>query len=158
MRIFHPNAHSPKCTFTVQIVGTVVGAIFNWIMMNTIVDNQSEIVLSVEGTNVWSGQNVEQYNSQAVAWGALAKYLFSVGGRYQWVTIGFLVGFAAPLPLYALHRLFPKGGWWYYNTAIILYNIGVLCVGINSSLLAYFVIGVFSQWYIRRYHPELFIK
>jgi len=95
---------------TVQIVDTIVGAFFNWIMMNTIVDNQTEILVSVQGTNVWSGQNVQQYNSQAVAWGALAKYLFSVGGRYQWVTIGFLVGFAAPPPLYFLHRLFPNGG------------------------------------------------
>lgn len=39
--------------------------------MNSIIDNQREILLSVEGTNIWSGQQPQQYNSQAVAWGGL---------------------------------------------------------------------------------------
>ena len=66
---------SPKCTFTAQVVGTIVGAIFNYIMMVSIVDNQRDILLSIEGTNVWSGQVVQQYNSQAIAWGALSKHM-----------------------------------------------------------------------------------
>ncbi len=37
--------------------------------MNSIIDNQREILLSVEGTNIWSGQQPQQYNSQAIAWG-----------------------------------------------------------------------------------------
>jgi OPT family oligopeptide transporter len=65
----------PRCTFTVQMVGTIIGAIFNYIMMVSIVDNQRDILLSIEGTNIWSGQNVQQYNSQAIAWGALASHM-----------------------------------------------------------------------------------
>ncbi|MCJ1399097.1 hypothetical protein MMC11_002299 [Xylographa trunciseda] len=148
----------PRVTFTVQLIGTLVGAIFNYVMMISIVDNQREILLSIEGTNIWSGQNVQQYNSQAIAWGGLAKYMFSVGGRYEWVTLAFLVGFVIPLPFYFLHRLFPRAGFWYWNTAIITYYIGWLCVGINSSILTYFVAGFLSQWYMRKYHPEWFVK
>jgi hypothetical protein len=44
--------------------------------MNSIIDNQRDILLSVEGTNVWSGQLPQLYNSQAIAWGGL-RY-----GRY----------------------------------------------------------------------------
>ena len=55
---------SPKCTFTAQFCGTLIGAVLNYIMMSSIVTNQREILLSVEGTNIWSGQNVQQYNSQ----------------------------------------------------------------------------------------------
>ena len=59
---------SPKCTFTAQFAGTMIGAIFNYIMMSSIVKNQRDILLSVEGSNVWSGQNVQQYNSQVGRW------------------------------------------------------------------------------------------
>ena len=67
---------SPKCTFTAQMFGTIIGAIFNYVMMVTITTNQRDNLLSIEGTNIWSGQNVQQYNSQAIAWGALAKHMF----------------------------------------------------------------------------------
>jgi hypothetical protein len=46
-----------------QMIGTFIGAIFNYIMMNSIVTNQREILLSVEGTNIWSGQQPQQYNT-----------------------------------------------------------------------------------------------
>ena len=39
--------------------------------MNSIIDNQWDVLLSVQGTNIWSGQQPQQYNSQAVAWGGL---------------------------------------------------------------------------------------
>lgn len=150
---------SPRATFTVQMVGTVVGSIFSYIMMESITTNQREILLSIEGTNIWSGQTVQTYNSQAIAWGGFASKLFSVGGRYQWVTLAFLVGFAAPVPLWLAHKRWPKIRIFsYLNTSIIAYYIGFLCVGINSSLLTYFAVGFFCQFYLRKYRPNWFIK
>ncbi|OJA15684.1 hypothetical protein AZE42_13188, partial [Rhizopogon vesiculosus] len=46
----------PRAAFTAQILGTLLGAILNFFMMNSIIDNQREILLSVQGTNIWSGQ------------------------------------------------------------------------------------------------------
>ncbi|KAF2398970.1 oligopeptide transporter [Trichodelitschia bisporula] len=156
---FAQYAHlSPRCTFVMQMVGTIVGSIFSYIIMSSITTNQREILLSVEGTNVWSGQVVQSYNSQAIAWGGLAKELFSVGGRYQWVTLAFIIGFFVPLPFWLLHRRWPKLRLDYWNTAIISYFIGWLCVGINSSILSYFIIGFFSQLYLRKKHPRWFVK
>lgn len=63
----------PRATFLAQILGTCAGSVFNWVMMNSIVDNRRDILLSVQGTNIWSGQNVQTYNSQAVAWGGTAN-------------------------------------------------------------------------------------
>ena len=54
---------SPKCTFTVQIIGTVFGAIINYILMSSITTNQKEILLSIQGTNIWSGQVIQAFNS-----------------------------------------------------------------------------------------------
>jgi hypothetical protein len=148
----------PRCTFVVQMVGTCVGAVFNYIMMVSIVENQREILLSIQGTNIWSGQNVQQYNSQAIAWGGLANHLFNVGQRYEWIPLSFLIGFIIPLPFWGLHKLFPRAGFSYWNTAIITWYIGWLCVGINSSILTFFLVGWFSQFYLRKYKPAFFIK
>jgi OPT family oligopeptide transporter len=54
---------SPRCTFTVQILGTVLGAIVNYALMNSITTNQREILLSIQGTNIWSGQVIQSFNS-----------------------------------------------------------------------------------------------
>jgi hypothetical protein len=50
----------PKHTFTIQVIGCVIGAILNWVMMITIVENQGPILLGLAGSNIWSGQNVQQ--------------------------------------------------------------------------------------------------
>jgi OPT family oligopeptide transporter len=54
---------SPKCTFTVQIMGTVFGAIVNYVLMTSITTNQRDILLSIQGTNIWSGQVIQSFNS-----------------------------------------------------------------------------------------------
>lgn len=54
---------SPRCTFTVQILGTVFGAIVNYALMNSITTNQRDILLSLQGTNIWSGQVIQSFNS-----------------------------------------------------------------------------------------------
>ncbi|OJJ49265.1 hypothetical protein ASPZODRAFT_60723 [Penicilliopsis zonata CBS 506.65] len=149
---------APRVTFTMQMIGTLVGAIFNYIMMNSIVTNQREILLSVEGTNIWSGQQPQQYNTLSVAWGGLAHELFSVGGRYEWCSLAIIVGFFAPLPFWLIHKKFPSLGMNNVNTSVMIYYVSYLCVGINSSVMMFFLLGFASQWYLRRYHPNLFIK
>ncbi|KAJ9214069.1 hypothetical protein DTO166G4_4335 [Paecilomyces variotii] len=152
------NLHiSPICTFTIQVTGCIVGALFNYIMMLTIVQNQGSVLKSIEGTNIWSGQNIQQFNTLAIAW-SIAKDMFSIGGRYQWVTISYLLGFAVPLPFWLLNRWRPHRIFSYLNLSIILWYMGWLFVGINASILAYFTIGFFAQWWLRKYHPRYFTK
>ncbi|GAB7362576.1 hypothetical protein MBLNU230_g2891t1 [Neophaeotheca triangularis] len=156
---FAQYAHlSPRCTFTMQMTGTLVGAILSYIMMDSITTNQREILLSIEGTNIWSGQAVQSFNSQAIAWGGLAKEMFSAGSRYDWVAYAFLIGFTLPVPFWLGHRYFPKLRLDHWNTAILAYFTGWLCVGINSSVLSYFIVGYTSQWYLRVRKPAWFRK
>jgi len=45
---FAQLAHlSPRSTFTAQMIGTIVGSIFDYIMMQSIVTNQFDILTSV---------------------------------------------------------------------------------------------------------------
>ncbi|KAG2750270.1 OPT oligopeptide transporter [Suillus brevipes Sb2] len=148
----------PRAAFTAQIIGTLLGAVLNFIMMNSIIDNQREILLSVQGTNIWSGQQPQQYNSQAIAWGGLSHELFSAGQRYQWVPWAYLVGLFVPVPFWVLHKFWPRLRADYLYTPIIAYYIGWLCVGINSSILSYFAVAFLSQWWLRTRYPTWFAK
>ncbi|KAG2107577.1 OPT oligopeptide transporter protein-domain-containing protein [Suillus cothurnatus] len=148
----------PRAAFTAQIIGTLLGAILNYIMMNSIIDNQREILLSVQGTNIWSGQQPQMYNSQAIAWGGLSHELFSAGQRYQWVSWSYVVGLFIPVPFWVIHKYWPKLRADYLYTPIIAYVIGTLSVGINSSLLSFFAISFLSQWWLRTRHPRWFVK
>jgi len=147
----------PKCTFLVQMIGCIVGALFNWVMMVTIVQAQAPILTSIQGSNIWSGQNVQQFNTLAIAW-SFADKMFSVGARYEWVTLSFLLGFAVPLPFYLAHRFTGWRFFSYINLSIILWYMGNLFVGVNSSLLSFFVCGFVAQFWLRKYRPQLFVK
>jgi hypothetical protein len=74
------------------------------------------------------------------------------------VTLAFIIGFFCPIPLYLLHKVIPKARLDYINTAILVYFIGWQCVGINSSSLSYLSTGFISQWYLRKYRTNWFIK
>lgn len=125
--------------------------------MPSIVDNQAPILKGLAGSNIWSGQNVQQFNTLAIAW-SIAKDTFSIGAKYQWVTIAYLLGFIVPLPFYILNRYFPHPFFRYINFSIILWQMGYLFVGINSAIGVFFFLGFFAQWYLRRKRPEFFIK
>ncbi|KAF9466638.1 OPT oligopeptide transporter protein-domain-containing protein [Collybia nuda] len=148
----------PRAAFTAQVFGTLLGAILNFVLMNSIIDNQREILLSVEGTNIWSGQQPQQYNSQAVAWGGLSHELFAHGKRYQFVAWAYVIGLLVPVPFWIVHRYWPKLRTDYLYTPVICYYIGWLCVGINSSIFSYFSIAWFSQWWLRTRYPKWFAK
>jgi hypothetical protein len=173
---FAQYAHlAPRVTFVMQLVspsrndfpsaysdmtkvGTFVGSIVAFVMMDSITKNQREVLLSGSSNGTWSGQGVQAFNSQAVAWG-MAKELFNVGGRYQWITLSLLLGFILPFPFWIGHKLL--GPAWhldYWNTPIIANFVGLLSNGINSVTLMWFGIGWFSQGYLRRYRPNWFIK
>jgi len=147
----------PRATFTAQVLGTVTGAILNWVMMNSIVKNQRDILLG-QPTNIWSGQNVQNYNAQAIAWGGTSGKVFSAGGTYYMVPIALAIGIFVPLPFWLGHKYFPKLRLDYINTFLISNWLGWLSVGINSSLLPYFMFGFFSQGYLRKKQAVLFAK
>ncbi|TGO63501.1 hypothetical protein BOTNAR_0099g00280 [Botryotinia narcissicola] len=158
LKLAQQNKLSPKVTYTTQIIGCIFGACLNYVMMITIVKNQVPNLLTIEGTPIWSGANVQSFNSLAIAW-SIAPKMFSIGARYQWVTIAYLLGFLVPVPFWLLNKYFPRQRIWsYLNLSIILWYFGYLCVGINASVFMYYYIGAFGQFYLRKWRPKYFIK
>lgn len=54
---------APRCVFAVQIFGTMLGCLVSYIMMEKITDEKRHILLSIQGTNIWSGQSLQSKNS-----------------------------------------------------------------------------------------------
>ncbi|KAJ6014378.1 OPT superfamily oligopeptide transporter [Penicillium herquei] len=149
------NVHlSPRSTFFVQVVGCLIGALFNYVMMLTIVRSQADVLVSIDGLALTF---LYQFNTLAIAW-SIAKDMFSIGARYQWVTISYLLGFFVPFPFWIANKFYPHRAFSYINLSIILWYMGWLFVGINASILMYFILGFGAQWWLRKYHPHLFNK
>ncbi|KAI6019141.1 OPT oligopeptide transporter protein-domain-containing protein [Pisolithus marmoratus] len=148
----------PRAAFAAQVIGTLFGAIINFVLMNSIVNNRRDILLSVQGSNVWSGQQVQQYNSQAIAWGGLSNELFSIGSRYHWVPLSYVIGLFVPIPFWLVHRYWPKFRADFIYTPLVCGFIGTLAAGINASALSFFILGFTSQWWLRTRRPHWFQK
>ncbi|EJD06348.1 peptide transporter MTD1 [Fomitiporia mediterranea MF3/22] len=148
----------PRVTFLVQSLGTVVGGLLNYVIMKVIVTAQHDILLDVQGTNVWSGQQVQSFNSDAISWGALGNKLYTPNGRYGIVPLSILIGLAVPVPLWLVHQKFPNLGANRVVTPVLCWTLGYLSVGINTSVFTTFLLALFSQYYLRKYRPRWFRK
>lgn len=148
----------PRCTFTMQVFGTVMGSIVSYVVSQSIVEDKKEILLAVQGTNVWSGTFLQAVNGSSIAWGGLAKHLFNFGGRYYIVVLGFLFGAIAPIPLWLIHKKFPQLKADYWNVAIIAGSMAAMGHGSHVGLTMHFAVGFASQLWLRKYRPTWFTK
>ncbi|KAH9830037.1 OPT oligopeptide transporter [Rhodofomes roseus] len=149
---------APRVTFCMQMAGTVVGAVLNYVMMLSVIDSQRDALLSIAGTRLWSGQNAQSYNSNAIAWGALGPQMFGAHSTYKMVPISLAVGLFLPLPFYICYRIWPKAGFQNLNTSIILQYSCYLSVGVNTQVNTAMALGIFSQWWVRTRYPRWFTK
>lgn len=148
----------PRWTFSVQLVGTVLGALLNYIVMNSVVKNERDILLSNEGTRVWNGQQIQSFNANAILWGSLGSEIYGPGGPYFIVPLCIILGLALPILPWFLYK---KYGWnWlrYVNTAVLAANIGDLAGGTNGYINTWMAIGLTSHFYIRKYRARWFKK
>ncbi|TFK90092.1 OPT oligopeptide transporter [Polyporus arcularius HHB13444] len=153
----------PRLTFAAQMAGSIVGSIFNYTMMKTIVSNNREILIDPVGNRVWSGWIIQGYNSSSVAMGALGKELFTYGKQYYLIGFAFFIGLAFPLPFWIAYKLAKKDSWIaryakFVHTPIMALYIGYLPYSVNGQWWSCFVIGMASQWWARTRRPRWFKK
>ncbi|PCH41996.1 peptide transporter MTD1 [Wolfiporia cocos MD-104 SS10] len=147
----------PRTTFSVQVAGTVVGALLNCVFTSWLSRSRS-LMLNDEGTRVWSGQQVQTYNANAVLWGALGKEIYGPGGPYFIVPLGIVIGLGLPVIPWLLWKWYRWSWLPMVNTAVLAYYIGDLAGGTNGYVDMWMTIGLTSHFYIRRYHAAWFRK
>ncbi|KAH9842362.1 OPT oligopeptide transporter [Rhodofomes roseus] len=148
----------PRVTFAVQMAGTIVGALLNYVIMQTVVQNERTILLSNEGTRVWSGQQIQSYNANAILWGALGKEIYGPGGPYFIVPLGLVIGLVLPILPWYIYTRFRWTWLKQVNTAVLAACIGDLAGGTNGYINTWMLIGLTSHFYIRKYRAGWFRK
>ncbi|KAE9401758.1 OPT superfamily oligopeptide transporter [Gymnopus androsaceus JB14] len=149
----------PKVNFLVQVMGCIVGALLNYVMELSIVSQQRAALLTVAGTRLWSGQNAQSFNSNAISWGALGREMFSPGKTYFMVPVALAIGTVPPMIQYALHRKWPRNIFLKnFNTSIVLQYSCDLGVGVNTQVNTSMTLGIISQYWIRNRYPRAFTK
>lgn len=163
--------------FLTQIWGTILGGFINYAVMISIVGSNRELLKDGDGNSSWSGATMQSYNTNATSW-ALAGYLYKIGGTYELVPFGLLVGAS----LVVMHRIFYKVQLSHFNlykahadlsqffpkiknfdvadinfaqfiqfAGYIPYNQSQTCV-----ILSQLGSGFFVQYYLRNYRPRIF--
>lgn len=80
--------------------------------MISITGAQRELLLSPTGNNVWTGQDVQFLNSQAITW-SLAKELYGPSGPYFVIPMGIFIGFAATFVHWLVNKV--KAGEYLFH-------------------------------------------
>jgi hypothetical protein len=141
--------------FVTQIYGTLLGAGLNYVVMTSIVTNKREILLDPKGNSVWSGSLIQSLNTQAVTW-ALAKEVYGAHSRYFIVPMGIIIGLALPVLHWVANKLYPPLKGYPINTPFIALYAGLNYVGNTSWVWSSILVGVFSQFYLRRRLPRIY--
>ncbi|KAI9019174.1 OPT family small oligopeptide transporter [Phycomyces nitens] len=158
LKIGHYMKIPPRLTFLAQLIGTVVGCIFNYIVNYTIITSKREELLDPNG-NIWSGSGMQSMNSAGITWGGIGPmFMFGPGTQYSFFLWAFIAGFGLPIPFWILHKFFPKVGFNLVNTPMILVMLANF-PGLNYSWITVsFIIVLVSQLYIKRRYSKWYVK
>ncbi|KAI0028877.1 OPT oligopeptide transporter protein-domain-containing protein, partial [Vararia minispora EC-137] len=149
----------PRVMFLIQLYGTILGAIINYVVMASVVTAQRSILLNPSGTNIWSGQTVQALNSNAVTW-ALAKDLYGPSGQYFLIPMAIFIGAIPTLIQWLISLRWP-------NLHVGLVDIGSVILplysaytyaGVTSVYTSMIITGLLSQLWWRRYYPRSYRK
>ncbi|OBZ86013.1 Oligopeptide transporter 5 [Choanephora cucurbitarum] len=158
LKIGHYLKVPPRMTFLHQILGTVIGCIFNYIVNDSITTSKHDILLET-GNQFWSGSSPQQINSAAITWGAVGPLaMFGPGTEYYIFLWAFVIGFVLPVPGWLLHKKWPKAGFNYINVPMILHGFSLMPGSNTSWIMISFMIVLVSQGYLKRRYSSWFAK
>lgn len=113
-----------KELFIAQVYGTILGPFINYGMARALIDDIGvDTLTGVKSSSSWLALKSRNFYSTSVIWGVLGpKAFFSKGSNYHYIYYAFLVGPAAVLFAYMIHRRKPH---WnieqYFNPVVFMY-------------------------------------
>ncbi|CAO3623532.1 unnamed protein product [Cunninghamella echinulata] len=160
LKVGHYMKIPPRITFVSQIVGTAIGAIFNYIVNENVVRTKRDILLDpLDGDNIWNGASPRTINSAAITWGGIGPMnMFGPGSEYSIILWAFVIGFFLPIPGYLLHRKWPSRGFDKINIPMIMIGLCTLPGATSSWITVSFIIIIITQGFIKRRYNDFFVK
>nr|WVH01953.1 OPT family small oligopeptide transporter [Naematelia aurantialba] len=102
----------PREMFTCQILGTVLGALANYVTLTSVIAEKRSYLDGsvVDPTGQWTGRSPQIFYSASVIWGAVAPRRF-FSGKYEVLYLGFLLGAIVPVVCWLAHKRWPRMKW-----------------------------------------------
>ncbi|MBW0495046.1 hypothetical protein O181_034761 [Austropuccinia psidii MF-1] len=146
----------PISVFLFQIMGTISGVIFNYMVMSLVVNANRELLKDEFGNQVFTGIVLADFRNQSIGWGIFARTLYKAGGRYVMVPASLGIGLLLPIPFFIFHKFLPHWRLDRVNTPLVFGTFAFVGDRVNAGFMASVIAGFLSQFYAKRYHPKWF--
>ena len=152
LKMGHYMKIAPRVMFSAQCVATVVAAFVSlgvnaWALAN---------IPNICDSSQASGFNCEGYTTfftSSVIWGAIGpRELFASGKIYNATLYGFLAGTLLPVPFYLLSKYFPKLGFRYVYSPLLMYGMMNFAPYNFTYVIAPLIVGTVFNFYIKRHY------
>ncbi|KAL1405078.1 hypothetical protein Q8F55_008701 [Vanrija albida] len=149
----------PREMFACQIIGTVIGAITNYITLQSVLVSKREYLdgTTVDPTGQWTGRRPNIFYSASIIWGAVSPRRF-FDGKYRVLYLGFPFGAAIPVIFWLAHKRWP-------NKKLNKVVFPIICQGAiiipeypTNIILMGAAAAVFANSYVAKRHPNLHSK
>ncbi|CAH7684195.1 putative oligopeptide transporter [Phakopsora pachyrhizi] len=148
-----------------QIFGTILGLIINVPLMFSIVSSQRNVLLLPHGNGVFSGLIFQEMQAHAVRkvessliWGAFSEELYSHGKKYFIIPLSLAIGFLLPCVFFLADKIFPNRYLDSVNIPLLAGFIGSAPHGVTAGNTVNIIVGLISQFWLRKYHSGWFKK
>jgi OPT family oligopeptide transporter len=155
-RIGHYMHIPPRTVFFSQIFGTLLGIPVNYGVIRWVLNTKFEYLSGAkkDPLNQWTGQRLVSANTLGVQYAIIGPTRMFSQAIFRPLPYAFLFGALLPLPLYALHRAFPKSPLKFHlwNTTIFFSGIAVFYGNISTGYFSAIVGGFIAMYWCFRYH------
>jgi OPT family oligopeptide transporter len=143
----------PRKLFTVQMYGTIVGVLINYVVIEWIIALKFGVLRGeeVDASGQWEARNSRVFYAAALIWGAFGpSRVFGEDSPYASMLWFFLIGALLPIPFYLLYKKFPNGIWHLINVPILATGATQIPQSPANFIVSGFLVGFIFQYYVYR--------
>ncbi len=129
-----------------------------WWLLTTI-ENICDVALLPAGS-IWTCPTDRVFFDASVIWGLVGpKRIFGSLGEYSAINWFFLIGFVAPIPIYILHRRYPKVKLFrLINMPILIGATGMMPPATSVNYTSWFIMAFIFNFLIFRYRKNWWVR
>ncbi|KAF2150858.1 OPT superfamily oligopeptide transporter [Myriangium duriaei CBS 260.36] len=154
-KIGHYMHIPPRDTFFSQIFGCTIGIPINYGVIRWVLNSKRDILLGTKSdpTHQWTAQSLSQSLSTSVEYVLIGPTKMFKQSSFRPLPYGFLLGAAAPVLFFLLHKKFPNSKLKFrlWNTTIFFSMItnfyGNISTGYTSVIIGSFVVAFWAFRY-----------
>lgn len=154
LKLGHYMKIPPRYMFISQLYATIIGAFVNYWVCQLIIQYKRPYLdnTEVDPTGQWTANQSQIFNTASIVWGLIGPAkTFGPGSFYQPLLWGFVIGFVLPIPIYLLHRRFPKARFDLVNIPLICTGLSIIPQYYRNFIIMGFLASFMSQYYAYRY-------